>query len=98
MTTTDRAERVCEAVIRDFDAMIPQLYEAEDRARGYLLHTDRKGQPVKIPLLAISIALVTNEAHPLTHPGQIAKIGAELKAYAKQFERSIYVKERRQTP
>ena len=92
------AERLCEAVIRAFDAMVPQLYEAEDRARGYLLHTDRQGQPVKIPLLSIAIALVTNTAHPLTHLGQIAKIGAELKAHAKQFERSLYVKERRQAP
>jgi len=98
MTTVECAEQLCEAVVKEFDAMAPQLYDAQDRARGYLLHTDRKGRPVKIPLLSIAIALVTNEAHPLTHPGQVAKIGAELKAYAKQFERSLYVKERRQTP
>ena len=98
MTTTDRAEGLCQTIIRLFDAMIPSLYDPEDRARGYLLHTDRKGQPVKVPLLSISIALVTNEVQRLTHPGQVAKIGAELKAYAKQFERSLYVKERRQTP
>ena len=72
------------------------LYDEEDRARGYLLHTDRKGQQVKVPLLSISIALVTSDSQPLTHPGQVAKIGAELKAYAKQFDRSLYVKERRQ--
>ena len=96
ITTTDRGEAVCEAIIRDFDAMAPQLYDKEDRARGYLLHKDRKGQEVKVPLISISIALVTNEAQTLTHPGQVAKIGAELKAYAKQFDRSLYVKERRQ--
>ncbi len=96
VTSAERAEALCEAIIRDFDTMVPSLYEAEDRARGYLLHTDRKGQPVKIPLLSVSIALVTSERQELTHPGQIAKIGAELKAYAKQFDRSICVKERRQ--
>ena len=98
ITSIDRAERLCEAIVQGFDAMVPQFYEEQDRARGYLLHTDRKGQQVKIPLLSISIALVTNETHPLTHPGEVAKIGAELKAYAKQFERSLYVKERRQIP
>jgi diguanylate cyclase (GGDEF)-like protein len=97
MTTVERSERLCEAIIAAFDAMAPQLYDAADRAQGYLLHTDRKGQAVKVPMLSVSIALVSNAVQPLTHPGQIATIGAELKAYAKQFDRSIYVKERRQT-
>jgi diguanylate cyclase (GGDEF)-like protein len=97
MTERERAEQVCEAIVQDFDAMAKQLYDAEDVARGYLLHTDRKGQQIKVPLLSISIALVTNDQQPLTHPGQIARIGAELKAYAKQFDRSIFVKERRAT-
>ena len=95
ITTAERAVFLCETVIRDFDAMAATLYDEADRQRGYLLHVDRKGQTVKIPLLSISIALVTNEEHPLTHPGQVATLGAELKAYAKQFDRSIYVKERR---
>lgn len=98
ITSTDRAETLCQGIIQVFDAMIPTLYDDNDRTRGYLLHVDRKGEPVKLPLLSISIALVTNIVQPLTHPGQVAKIGAELKAYAKQFERSIYVKERRQAP
>jgi len=98
VTTAERAEGLCTAIIREFDAMALGLYDEEDRQRGYLLHTDRKGQQVKIPLLSISIALVTSEAQPLTHPGQVAKIGAELKAFAKQFDRSIYIKERRQKP
>jgi len=77
--------------------MAATLYDEADRQRGYLLHIDRKGHTVKIPILSISIALVTNEEQPLTHPGQVATLGAELKAYAKQFDRSIYVKERRKT-
>jgi hypothetical protein len=77
--------------------MAPQLYDEEDRALGYILHTDRQDQMVKTPLLSISIALVTGEACQLSHPSQIARAGAELKAYAKQFDRSIYVKERRRT-
>lgn len=97
ITTPNRADSLCNMIIKEFDAMAAQLYDEKDRARGYLLHTDRKGKSVKIPFLSISIALVTNEEHPLTHPGQVATIGAELKAYAKQFDRSIYVRERRKT-
>jgi len=98
ITKTDRAEGLCEAIIQRFDAMVPDLYEPADRARGYLLHVDRKGQEVKLPLLSMSIALVIPDPQRLAHPGQVAQVGADLKAYAKQFERSVYVKERRQTP
>lgn len=95
ITTIERSVPVCEAVIAAFDTMARALYDPVDRERGYLLHTDRRGQTVKIPLLSVSIALVTNEERVLTHPGQVAAVGAELKAYAKQFDRSLYVKERR---
>ena len=98
LTGREQSERLCESIIRDFDAMARMLYDEEDRTRGYLLHTDRKGNTVKMPLLSVSIALVTSDTQPLTHPGQIARIGAELKAYAKQFDRSVYVKERRGKP
>ena len=98
LTRREGAEALCEAIVRDFDAMARQLYDEEDRARGHLLHTDRKGNTVKVPLLSVSIALVTGDSRPLTHPGEVARMGAELKAYAKQFERSIYVKERRANP
>ena len=96
ITSTKCAEALCRAIIRNFDAEVPQFYDENDRLRGYLMATDRKGQPVKVPLLSISIALVTSEKQPLTHPGQVATIGAELKSYAKRFEGSAYVKERRQ--
>ena len=97
ITTAEHGTAICEAIIRDFDAMVLQLYDEADRKRGHLVHVDRKGQAVAIPFLSISIALVTNEEQPLTHPGQIAAIGAELKAYAKQFDRSLYIKNRRKT-
>jgi hypothetical protein len=86
---------VSQAIITQFDALAPSLYDDADRKRGYVLHADRKGQPVKLGFLTISIAVVTNEEHRLTHLGQVAQIGAELKARAKQLERSVYVKERR---
>lgn len=96
MTKAENGERLCEGIIKNFDTMALALYDEADRKRGYLLHKDRKGQEVKVPLLSVSIALVSNATQPLNHPGQVATIGAELKAYAKQFDRSIYVKERRQ--
>lgn len=96
ITPADRAEAICQAIIRDFDAMVPQFHDQEDRAVGYFLHPDRKGRELKIPLLSVSVALVTNEDRTFNHPGEIAKISTELKAYAKQSDRSTYLKDRRQ--
>ena len=98
ITTPDRADAVCQAIIERFDATTPQLYDPEDRARGFLLHTDRQGQAMKVGFLTISIAVVTNVERPLTHLGQIAAIGAELKTYAKRFDKSLYVKDQRKAP
>ena len=95
VTTPDRADGVCGMIVRDFDEMAGGLYDERERVQGFIAHTDRKGQLLKIPLLSVSIALVTNEHQAITHPGQVAALGAELKEYAKQFERSLYVKERR---
>jgi diguanylate cyclase (GGDEF)-like protein len=98
ITTPDRAEALCQWIVKEFDAAVPNLYDEADRRRGAITHTDRKGAPVTVGLLTISIALVSGASQTLTHVGQIAKIGAELKAYAKQSDKSLYVKERRQTP
>ena len=96
ITAEERGEAICRAVVERFDAAAAALYDEEDCRRGYLLHLDRKGRQVKLPLLSIAIALITTASGPMTSPAQVARVGAELKAYAKQFERSVYVKERRQ--
>lgn len=97
ITHPDNVDKLCQAIIRDFDAAVAKYYNESDRKRGYIIHSNRKGHEDKIPLVAISIAVVTNEEKQFTHPGQIAEIGAELKAVAKRNEKSNYVRERRKT-
>jgi len=98
VTTPDRANAVCDMIVHEFDTMVHALYDEQERTQGFFLHTDRGGHTSRIPLISISIALVTNERRAITHPGQIASLGAELKKYAKQFDHSLVVKERRQVP
>ncbi len=98
ITAPDRADALCRAIIRAFNDTAPTFYDEADRRRGHLLHTDRKGRQITVPLLSVAIALVTNETTALTHAGQVATLWVELKAYAKQFEGSVYVKDRRQPP
>jgi len=49
-----------------------------------------------VPLLSISIGVVTNEKRKITHVGEIGEIGAELKKQAKSKEGSTYLKDLRQ--
>lgn len=95
VTTPDRVDAMCRRIVERFDAAAPQLYDDADRARGRFAATDRAGQPVQVGFLTISIAVVTSEERELTHLGQIAALGAELKAYAKRVDQSVYVKDRR---
>ncbi len=89
------ADAACEQTIKEFDAKVPSFYSPEDRKRGYIKAKDRQGKEQKFGLLAISIGIVSNAHQPITHVAQISEIGAELKKYAKSFEKSIYVRDKR---
>jgi diguanylate cyclase (GGDEF)-like protein len=96
VTTPDFADKLCEKIIRDFDKISPSFYNQEDRENGFIIGYDRQSKIHKIPLLSISIGVVTNEMREITHVAQIGEIGAELKKLAKGMEKSNYVKDKRQ--
>jgi len=52
---------------------------------------------MKFPLMTISIAIVTNIYRTLTSALEASEIAAELKDYAKTFNRSLYVVDKRRT-
>lgn len=95
ITTPDKSITISEEIIKRFDEAIPRFYSVEDRMRGYMESTDRRGNPQRFPIMSISIAIVTNEKRRIEHHGQIATIASELKSYAKSFEGSKFVKDRR---
>jgi len=95
VTTLDAAENISEKIIADFEKTVPSFYNPADRKRGFITGKDRLGEEQKIPLLSISIGIVTNESRQINHVAQIGEIGAELKARAKKLERSNYVKDLR---
>ncbi|MFQ5885615.1 MAG: response regulator [Anaerolineae bacterium] len=95
ITTPERVEGICQAVIERFDAAIPQAYDEEDRERAYILSRDRLGRIVHFPLLTVSISVVTNVQRSLVHPGQIAHIAAQVMRYVKAKEGSNYAFDRR---
>ncbi len=88
-------EDICQEIITEFDALVPSLYNEEDRQAGYVVGKDRQGNEIKAGLLSISIGIVSNATHRITHVAQISEIGAELKKYAKSFEKSNFVRDQR---
>ncbi len=85
----------CEQILEAFDALIPMHYDAADRGRGFFVGSDRRGQEYEVPLMTLSIGVVTNEHRELSHPARIGELATEMKTYAKSIAGSNYVVDRR---
>lgn len=97
ITTPNVVDSICKAIIADFENTAPTFYNEMDRKKGYIIARDRQGKEQKIPLLSVSIGVVTNESRKIQHVAQISEIGAELKSLAKSLERSNYIKDKRKS-
>lgn len=86
---------ICRAIIKEFDEKVPCFYNDEDYKRGYIKGLDRQGSKQKFGLLGISIGIVSNARQKITHVAQVSEIGAQLKKYAKSFEKSNFVRDKR---
>ena len=95
VTTPNIVDPLCQKIIADFEKTSPSFYSDTDRKNGYIIGHDRQGREQQIPLLSISIGVVTNQTRKIDHVAQIGEIGAELKEYAKSLQRSNYVKDKR---
>ncbi|MBW2483135.1 MAG: sensor domain-containing diguanylate cyclase [Deltaproteobacteria bacterium] len=96
ITTPNRYDRICRAIVKTFDGTIPNIYDAGDRQRGYIIGENRQGQKVSFPLASISIAVVTNVNRPVVNYIQFGEISAEIKQRAKATAGSNYVVDQRE--
>lgn len=95
ITTPNRVDGICKKVISDFDKASPLFYSESDRKKGFIIAHDRQGKEQKVPLISVSIGVVTNEFRKLEHVAEVSEIGAEVKALAKRLEKSNYIKDQR---
>lgn len=94
-STPEKADGICQDIIRRFEDQIRTLYRPDHREQGYVVGTSRDGQEVRHALITVSLAVVTNEHRTITSHWEIGEIAAELKRAAKQLEQSIYIKDLR---
>jgi len=97
ITTPQAVDKICQKIIDDFEKIAPSFYNDSDRKTGYIMAFDRQGKEQKIPLLSISIGIVSNEFRKIEHVAQIGEIGAEVKSLAKKMEKSNYIKDQRKS-
>jgi len=95
ITSPERYEKICRAIIDSFDKRVSDFYDLEDRQRGYIRGETRQGQRVSFPIMTMAISVVTDQYCPLHNPVQVGEIAAELKHYAKSFSHSTFVVDRR---
>jgi GGDEF domain-containing protein len=95
LATPARAAKIAEAVIAAFDAQVPNLYDKEDRERGFILTRDRRGNEARFPIMTLSVAGVSNVQRSIEGYLELSEIAAEMKTFAKQTSGSIYVQDRR---
>lgn len=95
-TTPQKAERVCQAVVRCCTRLLPGFYDPEHREAGQVEAMGRDGQPGSFPLVSVSLGIVDcRSSCSLLHVSQRA---AEVKCYAKSRPGNVYVRDRRQPP
>lgn len=91
----ERAEGVCQTVVAYFDRIVLDLFDEDIKRRGYYSGINRRGAVEQIPILSISIGVVSTDSPCLQHAGKVAEVAAELKAQAKASKKSCYVMDRR---
>jgi GGDEF domain-containing protein len=86
---------VCSEIINVFDTLLPFQYSEDDRTAGYFLGKDRRGQLHRVPLMTISIGVVTTERRRFSHAAQVSALATEMKSYAKTLPGSVFSIDRR---
>jgi diguanylate cyclase (GGDEF)-like protein len=88
-------QAVCSEVLEVFDTLVPYQYNEQDRRAGYYFGKDRRGQLHRVPLMTLSIGVVTNKHRRFAHPAQVSELATEMKSYAKTQAGSVFVVDRR---
>jgi diguanylate cyclase (GGDEF)-like protein len=96
MIPATEAAPVCTEILEVFDTLVPLQYNEQDSRAGYFFGKDRRGQLHRVPLMTLSIGIVTNRHRRFAHPAQVSELATEMKSYAKTLPGSVFVVDRRQ--
>lgn len=89
------AAEVAQAIVERFDEMAPDLYDAEDRTRGFIEVIDRRGELQRFPRLSISIGVASTDKRAFRHYAEAVAIATEMKTFTKTSSGSSWAMDRR---
>jgi DNA-binding response OmpR family regulator len=95
LTSPNRAEPICRALISMFDKEVLLLYDTEDWQRGYISGTDRYGILRRLSLMSISIGVVTTQRCGFSDQESLTRVAAEMKHHAKAQPGSTFAFDQR---
>lgn len=95
LTEPDRAQKIADSIICEFDMKTPSMYDEKERVAGFFLTKDRQGKEARFPLMTVSIAGISNQNRQIANSIELSEIAAEMKGYAKLIPGSSYVQDRR---
>ena len=95
LTTPDQAVRLGERVIAEFNNALLELYDPADFRIGHVEVRNRRHENERVPLMSLTLALVSTDRMPVSHLAELNDIAQELKAHGKGIPGSVMVGERR---
>ncbi len=95
LTSPACAESLGEEILEWYRSATRDLYDRADRDRGYVEVLSRRHVLERVPLMSLTIAMVSTDRVPVTHLAELIDIAQELKAHGKGIPGSVLVGERR---
>ena len=89
------AEPICKLIVERFDAGIMELYDDEDRARGFIEVKDRRNEFRKHGYVSIAVGIASTAQREIRTQWEASVLASEMKSYAKRHGRSAYEIDRR---
>jgi GGDEF domain-containing protein len=89
------AEDTAHAIVREFDALAPTVYDRQDRDRGYIVSADRKGRDRELPFVTVSLGIVPVTRARFADAVAVARAATEVKEIAKRRLGSSWAIDRR---
>jgi diguanylate cyclase (GGDEF)-like protein len=86
---------VAQAIVERFDEGVAAFYDDEDRARGYIEVTNRRGELQRFPPLTVSIGIASTEKRGFQHYAEAVAVATEMKQFTKGASGSSWAMDRR---
>ena len=92
---TDEVVAICEDVVAEFERRLPDHYDPDDYARGYLDLPDRQGDIRRFPLVSIALGVASTALRDYRDHRELVEVATEMKTFLKQKRRSSYALDNR---